>query len=307
MLKIVTSLSFLYALTIGILVLYGLFYYRDFVRSAWHRRKFPIVFFIISAACFSFLWINIHAPLGLKTFSNLDHHFIRQDGFIVNSNIELGKSDTVNFNNNSFSSFILAKKNSQVTVTSRYSEEPFYAGIDGKYQLLSTTWPAVGHTVSFKYDSVSAMVKAIDENSFELSLNNQVFKTVKQVKKGIALWNVFKEENSFINSSYYNNEKLNNCLKNILLVRNDVSKKESGELKYFIAGRIFQNAGSVGYDQQKLQLNDLRFTSVIPDKNIFAWGIGFLDNNKNQFRLQDASGDSFLVMNRYPVSYPLTE
>ena len=100
---------------------------------------------------------------------------------------------------------------------------------------------------------------------------------------------------------------MNNCLKNILLVRNDVSKKESGELKYFIAGRIFQNAGSVGYDQQKLQLNDLRFTSVIPDKNIFAWGIGFLDNNKNQFRLQDASGDSFLVMNRYPVSYPLTE
>lgn len=307
MLKIVTSLSFLYALTIGVLVLYGLFYYRDFVRSAWHRRKFPIVFFIISTACFSFLWINIHAPLGLKTFSNLDHHFIRQDGFIVNGSIELGKSDTVNYDNNSFSSFILAKKNNQVTVTSRYSEEPFYAGIDGKYQLLSTTWPAARHAVSFKYDSVSAIMKANDDNSFALSLNNQVFKTVKQVKKGIALWNVFKDENSFITSSYYNNEKLNNCLKNIFIVRNDVSKKESGDLKYFIAGRLFQYTGSVGYDQQKLQLNDLRFTAVIPDKNVFAWGIGFLDNNKNQFRLQDAGNDSFLVMNRYPVSYPLTE
>jgi hypothetical protein len=307
MLKIVTSLSFLYALTIGVLVLYGLFYYRDFVRSAWHRRKFPVVFFIISAACFWFLWINIHAPLRLKTFSNLDHHFIRHDGFIVNGNIELGRSDTVNFDNNSFSSFVLAKKDKQVTVTSRYSEEPFYAGIDGKYQLLSNTWPVAGHAVSFKYDSVSAMVKASDENSFELTLNNQVFKTGKQIKKGIAFWNIFKDENSFINSSYYNNEKLNNCLKNILVVRNDVSKKESGELKYFIAGRLFQYAESIGYDQRRLQLNDLRFTAVIPDKNVFVWGIGFLDNNKNQFRLQYAGNDSFLVMNRYPVSYPLSE
>ena len=58
---------------------------------------------------------------------------------------------------------------------------------------------------------------------------------------------------------------------------------------------------------KNLQLNDLKFTAAIPDKNIFAWGIGFLDNNKNQFRLQDAGNDSFLVMNRYPVSYPLTE
>jgi hypothetical protein len=44
MLKLITSLSFLYALTIVVLVIYGLVYYRDFVRSALQRRKFPVVF-----------------------------------------------------------------------------------------------------------------------------------------------------------------------------------------------------------------------------------------------------------------------
>src|SRR5258706_2241318 len=135
MLKVLTSLSFLYALTIVILTVYGLFYYRDFTRSAIQRRRFPVIFFVITAGCFAFLWVNIHAPLRLKTFSNLDHHFIRHDGFIVNKSIELGRSDTVNFDNNSFNSFILIKKDKQVTVSSRYSEEPFYSGSDGKYQL----------------------------------------------------------------------------------------------------------------------------------------------------------------------------
>src|SRR5882757_2447361 len=157
MLKIITSLSFLYALTIIVLAFYGLVYYRDFARSALHRRKFPVIFFIISAACFLFLWINIHAPLKLKTFSNLDHHFIKHDGFIVNGKIELGRSDTVNFDNTSFNSFVLSKKDNQVTVVSRYAEEPFYAGTDGKYRLLSKAWPAIAHTVSFKYDSVAVI------------------------------------------------------------------------------------------------------------------------------------------------------
>ena len=183
MLKIITSLSFLYALTIVILVIYGLVYYRDFTRSALQRKKFPVIFFIISVACFSFLWINIHAPLKLQTFSNLDHHFIRHDGFIVNRGIELGRSDTVNFDNNAYSSFILTKKDKQVTVTSRYSEEPFYSGTNGKYQLLSTSWPAAGHSISFKCDSVLAAIRTIDETNFELSLNNQVFKTGKQIKE----------------------------------------------------------------------------------------------------------------------------
>lgn len=307
MLKIVTSLSFLYAMTIAVLVIYGLLYYRDFVRSAWHRRKFPLVFFIISLACLAFLWINIHAPLSLKTFSNLDHHFIRHDGFMVNGSIELGRSDTTNFENNSSSSFVLAMQDKRVTVTSRYSEEPFYTGIAGKFQLLSASFKAVDHAVLFKYDSVSAIVRAGDGNSFELSLNSRVFRTTKEIKKGTTIWNILKDENTFINSSYYNHAKLVACLKNLLVVRDDLSKKESGELKYFISGRIFQNAESINYDQQSLHVNDLRFSAVIPDKNIFAWGIGFLDNNKNQFRLQDAGNDSFLITNRYPVSYPLTE
>ncbi|HLG38045.1 MAG TPA: hypothetical protein VI461_00205, partial [Chitinophagaceae bacterium] len=307
MLKTVTSLSFLYALTIVLLVVYGLWYYRDFVRSALQRRRFPIVFSIIGAACFAFLWINIHAPLKLETFSNTDHHFIRHDGFVVNRNIELGKSDTVNFSKNSYNSFILKKKNQQVTVTSRYSEDPFYTGGGGEFKLLSSSFAADGHTVSFKCNAIPVTIRAIDNNGLELSVNSETFQATKQIKKGITIWNVFKDDGSFINSSYYNDGNLTASLRNIFLLRNRVSGDETGELHYFISGRIFQSAKEISYDQKKLQLKDLHFLAVIPDKNIFAWGIGFFDGNRNQFRLQDAGNDSFYVMNRYPVSYPLTE
>lgn len=307
MLRFLTSLSFLYALTIVVLIIYGLLYYRDFVRSAWQRKKFPFIFFIIAAACFAFLWINIHAPLKLKTFSNLDHHFIRHDGFMVNSSIELGRSDTVNFDNNTYNSFVLSKKEKGVVVTSSYSEEPFFTGSDGKFELQSAHWNATGHNLSFKCDSLTATIKTIDDNRFELSVNGQVSTMEKKLKKGMAAWNLFKDEDAFLNSAFYNNEALVNCLKNVLLVRQNMSRDEGGELKYYISSRIFEFAKQVNYDEQKLNPKDLHFTATIPDKNIFAWGIGFLDNNKNQFRLRDRGKDSFLVINRYPVSYPLTE
>src|SRR6478672_10503807 len=166
MLKVITSLSFLYALTIVILVVYGLVYYRDFTRSALQKKKFPLIFLVISIACFGFLWINIHAPLKLKTFSNLDHHFLRQDGFIVNKTIELGRADTVNVDNNSFNSFLFAKKEGQVMVLSKYSEEPFYAGINGKYELQSASWPASGHSIAVKCDSVVVRVGTLEEGNF---------------------------------------------------------------------------------------------------------------------------------------------
>ncbi|MEI9910874.1 MAG: hypothetical protein WDO71_15105 [Bacteroidota bacterium] len=307
MLRIVTSLSFLYALTIAVLLVYGLLYYRDFVRSAWHRKRFPVVFLIITAACLGFLWINIHAPLKLHTFSNLDHHFIRHDGFSVNGSIEMGRSDTVNFTNNSFSSFVLSKKKGEVAVTSGYSEEPFYLNDGAVYKLASKIYPVAGHSFSCKVDAVSVIVKVIADNSFELSLNGQVFKTEKPIKKGIASWNIFKDENTFINSPYYNNEKLINTLRHLLIIRNDVSRQGAGELNYFISGRLFQFVDKAAYDQQAVHANDLRFTATIPDNSGIAWGIGFLDNNKNQFRLNYAGNDSFSVFNRFPVSYPLAE
>src|SRR5260221_8134632 len=102
MLKFLTSLSFLYLLTITVLLVYGLVYYRTFAKSGRQRHVFPYLFFVISAACIGFLYINIHASLALRTFSNLDHYFIRHDGFQVHKNIELGKTDTTNYPNNSF-------------------------------------------------------------------------------------------------------------------------------------------------------------------------------------------------------------
>ncbi|MBS1633022.1 MAG: hypothetical protein JST10_10675, partial [Bacteroidetes bacterium] len=118
MLKIISSLSFLYALTFCLLLWYGLYYYRSLPRPGKRRKLFLPVFFVISIACFLFLWINMHAPLSMKTYSNLEHYFIRQDGFRVSKNIELGKTDTANFSDNAFNRFEFEKENNGVVLSS---------------------------------------------------------------------------------------------------------------------------------------------------------------------------------------------
>src|SRR6266576_3449029 len=102
MLRFLTSLIFLYAFTILVMFMYGFFFYKGFIKNGHQKKRFPIVFLLIGAACISFLYFNIHAPLSLKSLSNLDHHFIRHDGFLVTRNIELGKTDTLNNRDNSF-------------------------------------------------------------------------------------------------------------------------------------------------------------------------------------------------------------
>src|ERR1700759_539180 len=137
MLRIFSSLTFLYGISIALLLVYGFFFYRAFAKGVANRRVFPVVFLMISIASLSFLWINIHAQLSLKTFSNLDHNFLQHDGFAVNKKIELGNSDTVNFNQNPYDRFIFSKQPGKVIVTSPYSEEPFYQKNGDQTRLLS--------------------------------------------------------------------------------------------------------------------------------------------------------------------------
>lgn len=308
MLKFFTSLTFLYAFAIAVLLLYGLLYYRNFARNGYQRRSFPFVFLFISIACLSFLYFNIHAPLSLKTFSNLDHHFIRHDGFSVAGNIELGKTDTANFKNNSYNRFILNRRGNELTVSSPYSEEPFYASSGNRYKLLSANYGARGHFISFNADTFQVNVKAVTDTSFELFINDAVVaRTGKNIRKGSTCWNVFKDEVSFINSASYTNEQLVNCLRNILLLRDDVSANGAGELKYFLAGRLFQFANEIKYDGQPVSAVNIAFDKKIADNSNVAWGIGFLDNNRNQFKVKFLGADSFLLLNRYPVLYPMTE
>ncbi|MEO7983598.1 MAG: hypothetical protein ABI688_05925, partial [Bacteroidota bacterium] len=308
MLKFLTSLTFLYAFTIAVLLLYGLLYYRGFVKNGYQRRRFPFVFLLISLGCLSFLFINIHAPLSLKTFSNLDHHFIRHDGFRVAGTMELGRTDTVNYKGNSFNRFVLSQKNDQLRVTSAYSEEPFYTASGSSYKLISASYPAADHRISFRLDSIAVAIKTIADSSFELRINDRVVgRTGKIIRKGVSSWNILKDDIGFINSPWYTTEQLVVALKNIFLLRDDVSKNGAGELKYFLSGRLFQFVTAIKYEQQNIGLNNMAFSSSIADKASIAWGVGFLDNNRNQFRVSYGGNDSFILANRYPVSYPMTE
>ena len=308
MLKFLTSLIFLYAFTIVLLLLYGWLYYKSFLKNGFQKRRFPIVFFLTGLACFSFLYFTIHAPLSLKTFSNLDHHFIRHDGFRVSGSIEMGRTDTVNYKGKAFNRFVLSKKNKQVHLVSTYSEEPFYTASGNSYRLLSANYPAANHTIYFKIDSVAFSIKAIADSSFELKINkNIVARTRKMIMKGSDTWNIFKDEINFINSAWYTNEKLITSLKNILLLRDDVSKNGAGELKFFFSGQLFHHVIAVKYEERSIQKASIAFQASIADKSTIAWGISFLDNNKNQFSVNYLGTDSFALLNRYPVMYPLTE
>src|SRR5436190_15270112 len=307
MLRFFTSLSFLYILTIAVLLLYGFIYYRSFAKNGYQRRLFPYVFFIISASCFFFLYFNFHAPLKLKTFSNLDHYFIRHDGFEAAKRIDLGRSDTINHPGNSFNRFLLTRQNNQLEVSSVYSEEPFYASATDTYQLLSSSFPTTGHSLSFHCDTINVNIHSSADSSFEFLVNNMSFKVGKVIKRGSSVWNVFRDQENFVNSTYYTNEKFVNSLKNILLLRDNISRDNRGELKWFLSGRLFHYANEVKYDDKNIRLNDLAFKASIADKSTLAWGIGFMDNNRNQFRVKTLGNDSFALLNRYPVSYPLTE
>ncbi len=308
MLKFLTSLTFLYAFSILLLLLYGWVYYKSFAKNRYQRRRFPYVFLLISAACFAFLYFNIHAPLSLKTFSNLDHHFIRHDGFRVANNIELGRTDTVNYRNNPFNSFKLSKKNNQLNVISSWSEEPFFIQSGSTNKLLSANYAATAHSVSFQFDSARVDLKTVSDSSFELSINNDlVCHSGKTIKKGISAWNIFKDETAFINSSWYTSEKLVNALKNVLLLLDKTNETGKNELKYFLSGRLFRYAAMVHYDGKEIKQEQIAFSGSIPDKSNITWGISIADNNRNHFRVKYLGADSFALLNRYPVSYPLTE
>jgi len=245
-------------LYIIVLFIYGIYYYRNFSKARFPRR-FPLVFLIIGVSCVSFLWVNIHAPMSLQTFSNLDHHFIRHDGFEVNKKIELGRADTANYDNNSFNRFVFVRKESQVHVNSVYSEEPFYMEAPAGYKILSVNYPAIGHVLSFRCQKAQVTIRTDFENDFELRIGENIYKREVAIKKAINCWNIFREDDEFISSTYFGSEGIVECLKSILLLRDDVTRKKAGDLKYFLSAKLFNNSDHVIYDGKSVNSKDLQF------------------------------------------------
>ncbi len=307
MLKFFTSLSFLYLLVIITLLLYGYMYQRDFKKGKVQKNRFPLVFLLISAACLTFLWINIHAPLRLKTFSNLDHHFLQHNGFEFTKNIELGGADTINYQDNPYSRFIFAGGNGDLIINSPYSEEPFYVSGENGYRILSASHPALNKTLVCQIGKEELQLQAVKKDEYELKIGGETFQANLLVKKGINAWNLFKENDQFINSNFYNDGRIVAALSEIYFVRNDVGRKSYGELRIFISGKIFHFVNRLVYEGKVVQPSDLQFKASLADQDQVAWGIGFLTNNRNQYKVRYTGKDSFALINKYPVSYPLTE
>lgn len=308
MIRFFTSLSFLYVVAIVALLIYGLFYYRDFVRGRFHHRRFPFVFGVIALSCLGFLWIHTHAPLGLRTYSNLDHHFIRHKGYAVTGSFSLGYADTASDPTATFNRFTFSRNGAEARIQSGYSEDPLYVQRDGRFQLLSVTYPATSHQVSIRRGAISIFISVIDEKELEVKTGSgSRFQIPFSLKRGSSVWNIVRENESFINSPFFNNPELTEALKNVYLLRDAVTRRQGGELRFFLSGRILRGGGTVQYDGKTVTASQLTIDQRLPDRSSIAWGIGFLDNNRNQYRLKFAGADTLLLLNQYPVSYPLTE
>ena len=308
MLKFLTSLSFLYLFSISVMLLYGLLYYRGFSRNGYQRRSFPWVFLLVMVACVSFLVLNMHAPLSRKTFSNLDHHFLRHDGYRVAGSLELGRADTTGEKGNASNRFGFTRNSKGLVVRSAYSEEPFYSSSGGKTRLLSAAFPATGHSVQLQCDSAVVVLSAVTGDSYELMINGKTSgKTIKPLKRGQNGWNLFQDDTLFMNSGWYNSDRVAGCLRSVLLLRDDFSNSEPGVLQFFLSGRLFRFADTVQYDKKTLLPADLGFNAPIAENTLIGWGLGFPDRSKKQYFVSFAGNDSFRLASRYPVSYPLTE
>lgn len=308
MLRFLTSLTFLYGFSIVLLIIYGIVYYINFTKGRYQRNYFPWIFLVIGIAGFSFLYINLNAPLSLRTYTNTNHHFIRHDGFRVVNSIEFGRSDTTTSTTNKYNSFLFKALPGSVQVTSGYSEDPFYTSSGGKYELRSPNFPAAGHRISYKVDTLSVSIHCLDDESFELHFDNHKITTAsKLIRRGISLFNLFKDQPNLINNKWFTNENLVKSLNQIYLVRNEVSREDFSQLSFFISGKSFSFVSDIQHDSTPLNVSSLAFTTAIKSNEYFAWGLGFLDNNRNQFRIEQDMNPGFRILNRYPVSYPLSE
>ena len=308
MLKFFTSLSFLYLLAITLIIVAAIYSRKkNAAKQGQYPKPFIWTFSLISLACMGYLWINIHAPLSLKTFSNLDHHFIQHDGFITDNTIELGVSDTTRYPGAIYNRFAFSAKEGRIVVKSTYSEEPFYIQSDGRYQIASVNFPATDQRLTIQNSKNDFRIECSGDDEFILQAGEKIINKKQKIRKGISAYNLFKEEEEFVRDGFFHNADLINCLSEIYLLRDDISSREYGQLKFFISGKLFKSAANVRYNEKIITPDQLQFEANLTDHSKLAWGLGFLSNNRNQYQVKKLGGDSIFLKNRYPVSYPLTE
>ncbi len=306
MISILSGLSFFYFISILLLAGYGIWYYRKFSRTGRPLNRFPLVFGMIFLSGFFFLYRNMHAPLRPGGPSSLDHHFLRQEGFRVTQQIELGRADTSLPAGGADNRFTLNRESGTLRVVSSYSEEPLFASINGEWKLLSPHFP-VNSGLGLMCDSLPLDIHSAG-NRIELRLFNTVIASGEPgVRSGISAWNLFRPDTNFLPSPYYSDEKLVRCLQQLYLVREKSGGEKTEGLCWFVSGKLFRFARQVKAGDRNLQPGDLVFSAPLPDQSQVGWGIQARENNRNRYRVLYEKDNAFTLQNAFPVSYPLTE
>jgi len=238
----------------------------------------------------------------LKSFSNLDHHFIRHDGFVLPGKVELGKGDTSEGNNASHNSFIFQKEEDKVRISSSYSEEPFFLFNGKERKLLSAHYAVPGSILRFRVSLAEVTIKQHADGEMELIIQNEKFKwKVPPGKNIVSILAAFREDPAFASSRFVSEIQLTGCLKNIFIIPMDDS------IVYYLSGRLFQFASSIKINDRIITKEENSFSIDLPFDSRVGWGLRFNYGNVHQYRLKDLGKQGVGLMNIFPVAYPLIE
>lgn len=301
------SLSFFYLFSTALLLWLAWAQYRDNRNGLWRPWRFRLVWILVLLASMGFLYVHIHAPQRLRTYSNLDHSFLRQDGFLVKKQLRLGGADTSNFSRAAYNEFILRPGSSGAELSAVYAEEPAYYSIGSNYRLLSPLRPVANSRLELAKGSVKLSIHNPSPHTYVLQVGEQQFERKMEIRKGLQVWHLFRDHADWTSHPMAQDPVIAECLKSIYLVRDSLNRDYYGDLSYFFSQRLWLQVDAIRYNGQPLHARDMQYERHLEPGGVFTWGIAFLDNNRNQFYVRKTALEGLLVSHRYPPSYPLTE
>lgn len=301
------SLSFYYLLATALLLGLAWAQYRDNRLGRQRAWRFRLVWILIVLASLGFLYAHMHAPQSLGTYSNLDHSFLRHDGFVVQKQLRLGGEDTSRFSRARYNAFLLRPTETGAELKAEYSEEPAYYASGSHYRLLSPKWPVSNGQLELEEGRVKLRISNPGPDTYMLQIGDQQFVRKLEIRKGLQAWHLFRDQSDWATQSMAQDPLVAHWLKSIYLVRDSLNRESHGELSYYISQGLWPEIDAIRYNGEPIHARDLQFERILKPGGVFTWGIAFLDNNRNQYHVRTRDDGRLFVAHRYPTAYPLRE
>src|SRR5690606_4470588 len=163
------------------------------------------------------------------------------DGYRIKNQLILGQTDTVNNSRAAYNIFQWKTNEKGFQLNVPYSEEPAYISQGNHFKVMSPVFESAGHTLQISIAGKQFKVQQLEDDVIRLSIAEKNIDRKILIKKGIQLWDLFKDQPDYLEQVTFNDEWLTTALQQVYLIRDEVSRKEYGKLYYFLSGKLFSN------------------------------------------------------------------